>query len=180
MKYLKDYKVFENAAIIDELKDDIIGLMSIYTPHVTVDEDKFTNDISDNNKTRDIPIYVSVDESKYGRLISINFLSDFPVYFEDSDLSHKNGVINDSFKNTNFIYDLIEVIKDHQEVDDVKLTQFNYFGVEVKGKKDGHTLNVENVFPKLRKVVSDFNKGEIESRNSVPIVMSFSFMVKYS
>ena len=182
MKYLNTYKLFENTLkydTFDELKNDIIKIMSIYTPHVTVDEDKFTNDISDNNKTRDIPIYVSGDESKYGRLISVNFLSDYPVYFGDSDLNHKHGVINESFKNIDFVYDLIELIRDHQEENNtVKLTQFNYFGVKSKGKKDGHTLSVESVLPKLRKTISDFNNGKIESTNNVPVVMSFSFMVK--
>jgi hypothetical protein len=145
MRKLKRYDSFVNESGIpnkqfEELQSKVREYVSSIVPNIN--QPKIT--IGDDESTEFRRFYASVygDASKFGKGITVSLNTDFPVGIE---------LVNDDIKHISFVYNLIDIISESEEVDpsNVILNGYNFFDRKHKGQKNGHTGEVEDVISNL-------------------------------
>ena len=142
MKYLSKFKKFESGVS----EKNFLEIKEIQDVLVEIFKDTY-------------PI-VSVNESKYGRIIEINF------YLRGNVINYEN--LDDIYKTMDFVYETISVLEQYIlhnfEYNSLYLSSFFYLGKIVKGEKDGRNLTIENVLPKLEETINMFARNEISQK----------------
>lgn len=176
MKYLKKFQVFESGIPSRETKELEIAIKNIisslnYKPHIRNTKGLYPDSIRKAYNTpeegvREFSIGVSGNQSKYGLVIEVSFLLDYPVGY---------GEINAEFKQGTLVLEISDVISQIMNKS-VTLYGFDFFGSKVMGQKDGRTLEVEDVLPKFDEVVEQLDSTDNISDSNQPI--KFWFLVK--
>ena len=184
MKYLKKFhQVFESGIPSRETKELEIAIKNIisslnYKPHIRNTKGLYPDSIRKDYNTpeegvREFSIGVSGNQSKYGLVIEVSFLLDYPVGYDE---------INAEFKQGTLVLEISDVISQMMNKS-VTLYGFDFFGSKVMGQKDGRTLEVEDVLPKFDEVVEQLDSTDnISDRymflvnDNQPII--FWFLVK--
>lgn len=161
MKYLKKFhQVFESGIPSRETKELEIAIKNIisslnYKPHIRNTKGLYPDSIRKAYNTpeegvREFSIGVSGNQSKYGLVIEVSFLLDYPVGY---------GEINAEFKQGTLVLEISDVISQMMNKS-VTLYGFDFFGSKVMGQKDGRTLEVEDVLPKFDEVVEQLDSTD--------------------
>lgn len=176
MKYLKKFQVFESGIPSRETKELEIAIKNIisslnYKPHIRNTKGLYPDSIRKAYNTpeegvREFSIGVSGNQSKYGLVIEVSFLLDYPVGY---------GEINAEFKQGTLVLEISDIISQIMDKS-VTLYGFDFFGSKVMGQKDGRTLEVEDVLPKFDEVVEQLDSTDNISDSNQPI--KFWFLVK--
>jgi len=156
MKYLKSFNesgIPDN--LISELSSKIKEFIPILYPNIKD---------ADGNIRNFLPV-ISANQSKYGKQIEVTFRLDYGVDYSD---------VNADFKQLNFVYEIMDIIKEVEGSNKVTLIGFYYFGNKVMGAKDGKLKTIEDVSDKFDKVLDELDVNpDVSDR-----IISFWFNIK--
>ena len=150
MKYIKKYN--ELSYSVNES-----GIPRGETQEIESIIKSFLIDLFENEKEQRFFVSVSGNKSKYGTMIDISFSSDNSIEYDESDMERMSRwVIN--------LSDINYLISDyfHREV---ILCEFEFFDKRAIGKKDGRTLQVEDVTPQFEMALENFIDLQIACQN---------------
>lgn len=144
MKYLKLFEEHSN----NLLQDRVQIILDKYSPNI--DEiNPFTNEFK-----KLIPL-CDYSESKYGDVIGLHLRNDSGFSWEK---------IHSGIRDTKFIQELCDTLKDEFKEQYVSITGYSFFGLQKKGKKMGHDpknwnsnlgFGVENLY---QEIMDDWKK----------------------
>lgn len=160
MKYLKSFNesgIADN--LISELSSKIKEFITIFYPNIKD---------ADGNIRNFLPV-ISANQSKYGKQIEVTFtLGQRQLY------GVKYSDVNSDFKQLNFLYEIMDIIKEVEGSNKVTLIGFYYFGNKVMGAKDGKLKTIEDVSDKFDKALDELDANpDVEER-----IISFWFNIK--
>ena len=160
MKYLKSFNesgIADN--LISELSSKIKEFITIFYPNIKD---------ADGNIRNFLPV-ISANQSKYGKQIEVTF-----TLGQGQRYGVKYSDVNADFKQLNFIYEIMDIIKEVEVSNKVTLIGFYYFGNKVMGAKDGKLKTIEDVSDKFDKALDELDANpDVEER-----IISFWFNIK--
>lgn len=159
MKKIKSFKVFESGLNYNYVQDIQISINQLFS------EERFLPHINQENQwtgqMRKFNIGVIANESKWGIQYEVSFRTSDVV-----DIELVNEEIKHSWR------DIMDIIMDKAKVSgQLKITKFNYFGHSGEGKKNGHTMQIEDVTDELLYAIEQ--DTQLEKRYS-PIILFFT------
>jgi hypothetical protein len=170
MRKLKKYDLFINESGIsfrevEELRSKIREYVSSIEPNIN--QQKITFGDEESTEFRNFYVSVGADSSKFGKTITVSLGLDYPVSIT---------LVNDEIKHISFVYNLIDIISESENVDmlNVILTSYNFFDRKHKGRKNGHTGEVEDVISNLEDDMDHCRSIESISGHAI----LFSFIIK--
>jgi len=137
MKNVKSFKLFESGLPNTFAKDIQNAITNLFL------EERFQPHIDEINRwtggLRKFYIGVASNSSKFGIQYEVSFKTSDPV-----DIKLVNPEIKNSWR------EIMEIILDRSKsTGQVKVTRFYWFGHTGEGKKNGHTLEIEDVTDEL-------------------------------
>lgn len=159
MNKIKSFKVFESGLRYTYTQDIQISINELFS------EERFLPHINQENQwtggMRKFNIGVIANESKWGIQYEVSFRTSDVV-----DLELVNEEIKHSWR------DIMDIIMDKAKVNgQLKITKFNYFGHKGEGRKNGHTMQIEDVTNELVDAIDQ--DTELEKSFS-PISITFT------
>jgi len=122
-------------------------------------------DLFENEKEKRFFVSVAGTKSKYGTIIDISFSLDSSIGYDELDMERMTRWIN-------HLMDLNNLVSGYFN-SEVILCEFEFFGKTAIGKKNGRTLEVEDVTHQFEMALEDFTP-DFTSHKTTPI--SFKFL----
>ena len=162
MRNIKSFKVFESGLPYSHVQDMQLAIRNFLS------EERFQPHINQVNRwtggMRKFYVGVVGNESKFGVQYDVVFRLDEPV-----DIKLVNSEIKHCWR------DIMEIIMDRSKSNgQVKLTKFDYFGHSAAGRKNGHTMEIEDVSDELDHAIE---LAEVDSAPVPDCPIMFQFTV---
>ncbi len=115
-----------------EIENSINNHLSRFSPNIEEPKDSPYWDYNDN--PRKLVPSVSLNNSKYGIVCDVAFVSDYPVNLKN---------IN---KDLFFIHnDIFDIVSGFSNSKNIVMSKFDFFGHKISGDRDGRTLQVQDI-----------------------------------
>lgn len=175
MKYIKIFENFINEngfssnSTIEhlnskEIENSINHHLSYFSPNIDEPEDSPYWDYNDN--PRKLIPRVSLNNSKYGIVCDVAFVSDYPV--------NMKNINNDLL----FIHnDIFDIVSDFSYPRDIVMSKFDFFGHKISGNKDGRTLEVQDITDKANDLVEKLKNQSTELQANYKLIL-IQFIIK--
>jgi hypothetical protein len=156
MKHIKlfnSFKINEDSSMSSkELEKELENNINSYLSKFDINEPKDSPYWNHNDSNRKLITSVTFNESKYGLVCDVTFVSDFPLELKN---------INEDLL---FIHnDIFDLVSKYFYPKKPIMSKFDFFGHKINGNKDGRTLEIQDITDKANDLVDSLKYQDLKS-----------------